>query len=127
MGHLRRPKKVHAAIALAVTVAGAALLWHRFSGRWSWQPWLIAWLAAVNPVAFIYHGFDKWRAGRGGGRVPEAVLHGLAVVGGSLGAYAGMHAFRHKTVKGWFRFTFWAIVILQAAGGAWLLRDLWLP
>jgi uncharacterized membrane protein YsdA (DUF1294 family) len=42
------------------------------------------------------------------------VLHGLALAGGSLGCYAGMRAFRHKTIKGTFRIVFWVIVVLQA-------------
>ena len=76
---------------------------------------LLAWLGAVNPVTFFYYGFDKWRAKNGGWRVPEAALHGLSIVGGSLGAFAGMQWFRHKTIKGRFRILFWGIVLLQAA------------
>jgi uncharacterized membrane protein YsdA (DUF1294 family) len=47
--------------------------------------------------------------------VPETVLHGLALAGGTLGAYVGMHLFRHKTIKGSFRLVFWVIALLQVA------------
>jgi len=50
---------------------------------------------------------------RGGGRVPEAVLHGLALVGGTPGALAGQAMFRHKTRKPSFRRVFASIVLLQ--------------
>ena len=46
-------------------------------------------------------------------RVPEAVLHGLAFAGGSLGADGGMQLFRPKTTKSSFRIFFWFIVVMQ--------------
>lgn len=48
------------------------------------------------------------------------VLHGLALIGGSLGAYAAMRIFRHKTVKGPFRIIFWLIVVAQIAALIWV-------
>ena len=67
-----------------------------------------------HPSAFFFYGFDKARARAGAGRVPESVLHALALAGGSIGAYLGMRVFRHKTVKGPFRAFFWLIVLVQA-------------
>ena len=43
-------------------------------------------------------------------RTPEAVLMGLAVLGGSLGCLAGMYAVRHKTKH--LKFTIGIPVIL---------------
>lgn len=40
---------------------------------------------------------DKQKARRGAWRIPEATLMGVAVLGGSIGAIAGMRLFRHKT------------------------------
>jgi uncharacterized membrane protein YsdA (DUF1294 family) len=57
--------------------------------------------------------------------VPEKVLHGLALAGGSIGAYAGMHAFRHKTVKSSFRLVFWTIIVLQLALIGLVVWRLW--
>jgi uncharacterized membrane protein YsdA (DUF1294 family) len=74
-------------------------------------------------VAFAYYGVDKFQARRGRRRVPEVVLHGLAVVGGSPGAYAAMQVWRHKTIKGRFRLVFWLIVALQLALILWLAYD----
>ncbi len=64
------------------------------------------------------------QAGREGRRIPELVLHGLAVAGGSPGAYAGMRWFRHKTVKGRFRLVFWSIVIVQLGVIGWIAYHL---
>ena len=40
---------------------------------------------------------DKQKARRGAWRIPEATLMGVAILGGSIGAIAGMRLFRHKT------------------------------
>lgn len=53
----------------------------------------------VNAVAFLMYGTDKWNAKRDLRRIPEKTLLGIAAVGGSIGAYAGMQLFRHKTRK----------------------------
>ena len=70
---------------------------------------------AVNVVAFGYYGFDKYRAGHGGRRVPETVLLGFAAGGGVPGSLLGQFAFNHKTSKSRFKRVFWTIAILQAA------------
>jgi uncharacterized membrane protein YsdA (DUF1294 family) len=75
--------------------------------------WMIAYLASLNVVTFAYYGHDKMMAQHRGRRVPELVLHGLALAGGSLGAFAGMKLFRHKSLKGSFRVVFWSIVAVQ--------------
>jgi len=54
---------------------------------------------AVNAVAFLMYGIDKWNAKHDLRRIPEKTLLGIAAVGGSLGAYVGMQLFRHKTIK----------------------------
>lgn len=41
---------------------------------------------------------DKRKARRRKWRIPEAVLLGVAAVGGSLGTLIGMYKFRHKTL-----------------------------
>jgi uncharacterized membrane protein YsdA (DUF1294 family) len=56
--------------------------------------------------------------------VPEVVLHGLALAGGSPAALLAMRLFRHKTAKSGFRFVFWVIVAAQALLAAYLACDL---
>jgi uncharacterized membrane protein YsdA (DUF1294 family) len=110
-----RPEWWHGGVAAAVTVA-LVLIAHLALRLpwWRWDYLLAEWLLAANVVAFGYYGYDKAQAGGSAARVPEVVLHGLVVVGGTAGAYAGMRLFRHKTIKGAFQVVFWYIVLLQA-------------
>ena len=73
---------------------------------------VIAYLAAVNLLAFSLFGIDKRRARLGRWRVREATLLLAASVGGSVGALLGMRLFRHKTRKR--RFTIGVPLILAA-------------
>lgn len=71
-------------------------------------------LAAVNVIAFAAFGIDKARAAAGGRRTAETTLLALAALGGTLGAYAGRRAFRHKTRKQPFSARLRTIVWCQA-------------
>lgn len=53
--------------------------------------------AAVNVAAFAVMAADKSRARKGAWRVPERTLFLLALFFGSIGIWAGMYVFRHKT------------------------------
>ena len=53
----------------------------------------------VNVVGFLMYGIDKWNAKHGLRRISEKILLGIAVTGGSIGAYVGMQLFRHKIRK----------------------------
>lgn len=64
-------------------------------------PLLLLYLVVINIVTFIVFAVDKNRAKRHAWRVPERTLFLLALIGGSVGAIAGMYAFRHKT-KHWY-------------------------
>ncbi len=72
-----------------------------------------SWISGVSLASFGTYGYDKSIAGRGVTRVPEVVLHLLTALGGSIGSFAGMQIFRHKTQKKSFQLVFWAIVIIQ--------------
>lgn len=76
--------------------------------------WLIYCLIAINFVAFAAFGIDKWLAETGRSRISEAVLLTWAFLGGTPGAYAGRHLFRHKTRKQPFSNELHAIAALQA-------------
>lgn len=60
-------------------------------------------LIGINILAFVVFGIDKYKAIKKKFRVPEKTLFLLAVIGGSIGALAGMFVFRHKTRKWYFR------------------------
>jgi uncharacterized membrane protein YsdA (DUF1294 family) len=69
------------------------------------------WLAITSVVTFFMYGLDKNLARSGARRVPESTLHGLALVGGFAGGWAGRVLFRHKTRKPEF------LVILSLSTG----------
>jgi uncharacterized membrane protein YsdA (DUF1294 family) len=50
------------------------------------------------------YGIDKWKAKHNKWRIPEATLLGLAVVGGSVGAWLGMKVWHHKTMHKKFKY-----------------------
>ena len=81
---------------------------------------LLAYLIIINAAAFILMLADKIKAKRGSWRIPEATLMGIAALGGSVGALAGMYTFRHKTKH--IKFTLWIplILVAQAAVVIWL-------
>jgi uncharacterized membrane protein YsdA (DUF1294 family) len=121
----KRPVLFHFSLSLGLALAFAVVVWFTLSRQRDAAHLAGCWLLAVNVVAFGYYGYDKGQAGNGGARVPEVVLHGLSAGGGSPGAFAGMHLFRHKIVKKSFRILFWFIVALQLALAAWLAKLLW--
>lgn len=78
----------------------------------------LGWVGGVSLVGFAWHGFDKWRAGKGGRRVPEATLLWLAACGGWPGILAGIGVFRHKSSKGSFQLKL-AGALIPFAGLVW--------
>jgi len=78
-------------------------------------------LVAVNFAAFAAFGIDKMLAEARAWRISEANLLGLAFVGGSPGAYAGRHLFRHKTRKQPFSGELHMIAALQLVALAGLI------
>ena len=63
---------------------------------------LIGYLLLINATGFALMCSDKQKAIKNKWRIPESTLLTIAVFGGSLGIYAGMYAFRHKTRHGKF-------------------------
>lgn len=58
---------------------------------------LVIYLVLINASAFLLMLADKRKAKKNLWRIPEAVLMGSALLGGSIGALMGMYAVRHKT------------------------------
>ena len=79
----------------------------------TWQGLLLLYLLLINLAAFAVYGIDKRRAIRDRWRVPEQTLFLLAIFGGSIGAWAGMRVFHHKTRHWSFRFGIPAIFLVQ--------------
>ena len=75
--------------------------------------YFIIYLIVINLIAFLAMYIDKRRARYGKWRIPEQTLFILALIGGSVGAIAGMYTFRHKTKKLKFVVGFPVILIMQ--------------
>lgn len=58
---------------------------------------LIIYLLIINALGFLLMLIDKYKARKNLWRIPEKTLLGVALIGGSIGSYAGMQIFRHKT------------------------------
>lgn len=74
---------------------------------------LIGYLLLINAVAFVLMLADKQKARKKKWRIPESTLIGSAVIGGSLGALAGMYIFRHKTKHPKFTIGIPVILVIQ--------------
>ena len=101
----------------------------------------LIYLVAINIATFFMYGIDKWRSTSGRllptgrkkaknskWRIKETALLGLAVLGGSIGAWLGMKVWHHKTqhkggnrdidnIVGGYQFKYGvpAIIIVQLA------------
>lgn len=64
----------------------------------------IIYLCVINIITFLAFGQDKWKAKNDEWRTSEKTLLGFACIGGSVGAWIGMHVFHHKTRKNEFRY-----------------------
>ena len=82
---------------------------------------LTAWLVFWNVAAFLLYGYDKMQAKRDRRRVPEKTLFLVALMGGSVGALAGMYHFRHKTRHWQFRLGLPVILAGQLVLAGWLM------
>ncbi len=78
---------------------------------------LIIYLVLINAVAFALMLADKHKARKNLWRIPESTLLTAALVGGSLGAIAGMYAARHKTKHLKFSVGLPVILALQVITG----------
>ena len=78
---------------------------------------LIIYLVLINAVAFALMLADKHKARKNLWRIPEATLLTATLLGGSLGAIAGMYAARHKTKHLRFSVGLPVILALQVITG----------
>lgn len=72
-------------------------------------------LLVVNTLTFLLYGIDKYKAKKARWRISEATLLMMAVIGGSIGAWAGMRLWHHKTMHKKFKYGIPLIILLQVA------------
>lgn len=81
----------------------------------------VIYLLTINLITFVMYGIDKLKAKKAKWRIPEATLLWMAVLGGSLGAWAGMQVWHHKTLHKKFKYGVPAIILLQIALAVYLI------
>ena len=82
---------------------------------------ILIYLVAMNVVTFFAYGIDKWKAKRSKWRISEATLLGMAVIGGSIGAWLGMRVWHHKTMHKKFQLGIPLIIVVQIALVIWII------
>ena len=85
--------------------------------------YIVTYIVIVNIAAFCLYGIDKSAAIKQKQRIPNRVLLLSAVIGGSLGALAGMYTFRHKTKKWYYTVTVPVLLIIQITAAVLLLKN----
>ena len=107
-------------LTILLIIPGVAL-----SRLTSWIDWrlLVGVPAVVSIYTFFAYRSDKRRAQAGEWRIPESTLHTAELLGGWPGGFLAQQAFRHKTSKSSFQFTFWLIVLThEYLAFDWLLQ-----
>ena len=80
-------------------------------------------LVSINVVTFFMYGIDKWKAKKSRWRIRETALLGLAVLGGSIGAWLGMKVWHHKTLHKKFKYGIPVIIIIQLVLSVYLIYE----
>ena len=79
-------------------------------------------LVVMNVLGVAVMWSDKRRARLHRWRIPEKVLFGVSLLGGSAGTWAGMYLFRHKT-KHWYLVAGMPLILVcQAALAIYLVH-----
>lgn len=79
-------------------------------------------LVVMNVIGVAVMWSDKKRARLHRWRIPEKVLFGVSLLGGSAGTWAGMYLFRHKTKHWYFVIGMPLILVCQAALAIYLVH-----
>ena len=85
---------------------------------------ILGYFLAVNITSFLLYGIDKFKARKNLWRISEATLLTMAAIGGSIGAWAGMRLWHHKTMHKKFKYGIPIIIILQVALAVYLLTNI---
>ncbi len=84
---------------------------------------LAIWLVIINLVSLALFYTDKQRAIKHKWRISEATLFTSAIIGGSIGAIAGMYLFHHKTKHWYFVLGMPVILVIQVVLLWWLWQQ----
>lgn len=84
----------------------------------------IAYLVIMNIIGLAIMGIDKSRAKRHAWRISEKELFWVSIFGGSMGTWAGMYLFRHKTKRWRFVIGMPAILVLHIIVGVFMFHRL---
>ncbi len=76
---------------------------------------ILPYLVIINVFGFYMMWSDKQKAKKNAWRTPERSFFVVSAVGGSLGCWLGMQAFRHKTQHVKFTVGIPVILLLQLA------------
>ena len=79
-------------------------------------------LVVMNVLGVAVMWSDKRRARLHRWRIPEKVLFGVSLLGGSAGTWAGMYLFRQKTKHWYFVVGMPLILVCQAALAIYLVH-----
>lgn len=79
-------------------------------------------LVVMNVLGVAVMWSDKRRARLHRWRIPEKVLFGVSLLGGSAGTWAGMYLFRHKAKHWYFVVGMPLILVCQAALAIYLVH-----
>ena len=83
---------------------------------------IVIYLICMSIVGLCMMGVDKARAKKRAWCIPERRLFLCSLLGGSLGTWAGMYLFRHKTRHGYFVVGMPLIFFLQTAAIFYLIK-----
>lgn len=76
--------------------------------------WYVSgYLLLMNLIGIAVMGMDKSKARKHQWRIPEKTLFTVSILGGSVGTWAGMYLFRHKTKHWYFVIGMPLILVLQ--------------
>jgi len=76
----------------------------------------LIYLLIANVAGLAIMGIDKRKAIKGAWRIPEKTLFLFSLIGGSVGTWAGMYLFHHKTKHWYFVIGMPLILVLQVVG-----------
>lgn len=74
---------------------------------------IVIYAVLINLIGLFVMGADKKRAVKHLWRIPEKTLFLCSILGGSIGTWAGMYLFRHKTRHWYFVVGMPLILFLQ--------------
>lgn len=80
-------------------------------------------VGSLTVIGFAVMGLDKQKARTGRWRTPEKTLWLIALLGGSIGVFAGMRYFRHKTKHVSFSVGLPLLIVVQLMILAYIFYD----